>query len=139
MSFKGSFKGPSGLDRRGFEAWFSPTPEQAPMWMRRPPLASWIRRLDQKARILGAVREAARKAKFVIVYQHNHFCGEATGVKAPPSPNTRVNRSDTAPGLVAWTHELIDAGASVYVAHGNPVSQGVEIYKGRPILYGLGN
>jgi poly-gamma-glutamate synthesis protein (capsule biosynthesis protein) len=93
----------------------------------------------QKARILGAVREAARKAKFVIVYQHNHFWGEATGVAAPPNRNTKVNRLDTAPWLVAWTHELIDAGASLYVAHGNPVSQGVEIYKGRPILYGLGN
>jgi len=41
-------------------------------------------RAGQKARILGAVREAARKAKFVIVYQHNHFWGEATGVAAPP-------------------------------------------------------
>ncbi len=93
----------------------------------------------QKARILGAVRDAARKAKFVIVYQHNHFWGEATGVAAPPNRNTKVNRLGTAPWLVAWTHELIDAGASLYVAHGNPVSQGVEIYKGRPILYGLGN
>ena len=93
----------------------------------------------QKARILGAVRDAARKAKFVIVYQHNHFWGDATGIAAPPNRSTRVNRVDTAPWLVAWTHELIDAGASLYVAHGNPVAQGVEIYKGRPILYGLGN
>jgi poly-gamma-glutamate synthesis protein (capsule biosynthesis protein) len=34
---------------------------------------------------------------------------------------------------------LIDAGATLYVAHGNPALHGVEIYKGRPILYGLGN
>jgi poly-gamma-glutamate synthesis protein (capsule biosynthesis protein) len=94
----------------------------------------------QKARILGVVREAARQAKFVIVYQHNHFWGEPmTGVAAPPNRIRVVNRLGTAPWLVAWTHELIDAGASLYVAHGNPVSQGVEIYKGRPILYGLGN
>jgi poly-gamma-glutamate capsule biosynthesis protein CapA/YwtB (metallophosphatase superfamily) len=93
----------------------------------------------QKARILGAVREAARKAKFVIVYQHNHFWGEATGVAAPPNRSTRVNRFDTPPWQTAWTHELIDAGASLYVAHGNPALHGVEIYKGRPILYGLGN
>jgi poly-gamma-glutamate synthesis protein (capsule biosynthesis protein) len=93
----------------------------------------------QKARILGVVREAARQAKFVIVYQHNHFWNEASGVAAPPNRNTRVNQLGTAPWLVAWTHELIDAGASLYVAHGNPVSQGVEIYKGRPILYSLGN
>jgi poly-gamma-glutamate synthesis protein (capsule biosynthesis protein) len=94
---------------------------------------------EQKARILGAVREAARQAKFVIVYQHNHYWGEATGVQSPPNRSTRVHRLDTSPWLMAWTHELIDAGASIYVAHGNPIAQGVEIYKGRPILYGLGN
>ena len=27
----------------------------------------------------------------------------------------------------------------MYVGHGDPVLHGVEIYKGRPILYGLGN
>lgn len=94
---------------------------------------------DQKARILRAVRDAARKAGFVIVYQHNHFWGKATGVAAPPHRETRVNRFDTPEWLVAWTHELIDAGASLYVAHGDPALHGVEIYKGRPILYGLGN
>jgi len=94
---------------------------------------------EQRARILGAVREAARQAKFVIVYQHTHFWGEATGIAAPPNRETRVNRFNTPAWLVGWTHELIDAGASLYVAHGNPALHGVEIYKGRPILYGLGN
>ena len=50
-----------------------------------------------------------------------------------------MTRFDTPAWLVAWTHELIDAGASLYVAHGNPALHGVEVYKGRPILYGLGN
>lgn len=94
---------------------------------------------DQKAKILGAVREAARKAQFVIVYQHNHFWGKATGVAAPPHRETRVSRFDTPAWQVAWAHELIDAGASLYVAHGDPALHGVEIYRGRPILYGLGN
>jgi poly-gamma-glutamate capsule biosynthesis protein CapA/YwtB (metallophosphatase superfamily) len=93
----------------------------------------------QKARILASVRDAAGKAKFVIVYQHTHFWGEATGIAAPPKRETKVNRFDTPTWLVAWTHELVDAGASLYVAHGNPALHGIEIYKGRPILYGLGN
>jgi poly-gamma-glutamate synthesis protein (capsule biosynthesis protein) len=94
---------------------------------------------EQKARILSAVREAAKKAKYVIVYQHTHFWGEATGIAAPPKRETKVNRFTTPAWQVAWTHELIDAGATLYVAHGNPALHAVEIYKGRPILYGLGN
>ena len=33
----------------------------------------------------------------------------------------------------------IDAGANLFVSHGAPVLQAVEIYKGSPIFYGLGN
>lgn len=68
-----------------------------------------------------------------------HFWGEATGSGAPPSRSKRINRFDTPAWLEAWTRELIDAGASLYVARGNPALHGVEIHKGRRILYGLGN
>ncbi|MER8923834.1 CapA family protein [Mesorhizobium sp. M0802] len=33
----------------------------------------------------------------------------------------------------------IDAGANLFVSHGAPVLQAVEIYNGAPIFYGLGN
>jgi poly-gamma-glutamate synthesis protein (capsule biosynthesis protein) len=94
---------------------------------------------EQKARILASVRAAASQAKLVIVYQHTHFWGEATGIALPPKRETKVNRFTTPAWLIAWTHELIDAGAALYVAHGDPALHGVEIYKGRPIFYGLGN
>ena len=94
---------------------------------------------EHKARILNAVRDAARQASYVIVYQHNHYWGEARGSGLPPDREKRVDRFDTAPWMVEWTHQLIDAGASMYVGHGDPALHGVEIYKGRPILYGLGN
>jgi poly-gamma-glutamate capsule biosynthesis protein CapA/YwtB (metallophosphatase superfamily) len=35
--------------------------------------------------------------------------------------------------------QCIDAGAAVFVSHGAPVLQPIEIYKGRPIFYSLGN
>lgn len=38
-----------------------------------------------------------------------------------------------------WARASIDAGATAYVAHGSPEFNGVEIYKGRPIFYGLAN
>src|SRR5207253_1392086 len=36
-------------------------------------------------------------------------------------------------------HQIIDAGASIYVSHGTPRLEGIEIYKNCPIFYGLGN
>jgi poly-gamma-glutamate capsule biosynthesis protein CapA/YwtB (metallophosphatase superfamily) len=33
----------------------------------------------------------------------------------------------------------IDAGATIFVSHGAPVLQGIEIYRGKPIFYDLGN
>jgi poly-gamma-glutamate capsule biosynthesis protein CapA/YwtB (metallophosphatase superfamily) len=41
--------------------------------------------------------------------------------------------------LIDFTHALIDNGADMYVGHGNHTMQGIEIYKGKPIFYNLGN
>lgn len=94
---------------------------------------------EQKHRILDAVREAARQATLVIVYQHNHYWGNSRGIEQPPGRDLRVDRFTTPGWMETWARELIDAGASIYVAHGNPALHGIEVYKGRLILYGLGN
>lgn len=36
-------------------------------------------------------------------------------------------------------HALVDAGADVVLGHHQHIVKGVEVYRGRPILYGLGN
>jgi poly-gamma-glutamate synthesis protein (capsule biosynthesis protein) len=41
--------------------------------------------------------------------------------------------------LKKWTHEEVDAGADIVVMHGAPLLHGVEVYRGRPIFYDLGN
>jgi poly-gamma-glutamate synthesis protein (capsule biosynthesis protein) len=41
--------------------------------------------------------------------------------------------------MKAWAHRCIDAGADAFVEHGEPILHGVEIYRGHPIFYGLGN
>ena len=41
--------------------------------------------------------------------------------------------------LVAFAHEAIDNGADMFVGHGVHTIRGVEIYKGKPIFYGLSN
>ena len=41
--------------------------------------------------------------------------------------------------MIELTHKLVDNGLDMYVGHGNHTMQGIEIYKGRPIFYNLGN
>jgi poly-gamma-glutamate synthesis protein (capsule biosynthesis protein) len=92
---------------------------------------------DDARRILQSIREARQRADVVIVYQHNHVFGNRSfatifteGMTERLAPN---------PWLTKWTHDEIDAGADIVVMHGAPLLHGIEIYKGRPILYDLGN
>ena len=49
-----------------------------------------------------------------------------------------VHFSDYPPDfLVELAHKCIDNGADVFFGHGEHVIRGVEIYKGKPIFYGL--
>ena len=38
-----------------------------------------------------------------------------------------------------WAHALIDSGATVYVSHGDPRLQGIEVYNGCPLFFCLGS
>lgn len=71
------------------------------------------------------IAEARRQADRVVVSLHSH---EFDTVKAEP------------PGfMVEFAHACIDAGADAFLGHGAHLLRGVEMYRGRPILYGLGN
>lgn len=94
---------------------------------------------EHKKRILDAVRAASRDSTIVLAYHHNHYWGDPAGSGLPPDRNTQIGRFETMPWAVDWARELIDAGASIYVAHGDPSLHGVEVYKGKLILHGLGN
>ena len=94
---------------------------------------------EQREGILAAVGEAAEQSDLVIVYHHNHYWGEARGLETPPNRERRIDRFDTPVWMEELARDLVDAGAGMFVAHGNPALHGIEIYRGRPILYGLGN
>jgi len=83
--------------------------------------------LNQKdlAANLLAVRQARQNGNFVVFSLHNHEPGNASQTPA-----------DFAPGLA---RQIIDAGADVYMGHGPHQLRGIEIYKGKPIFYSLGN
>ncbi len=77
------------------------------------------------ARILASIAEATAKADLVLAYHHNHIL-EAGGRCTPQWQRD-------------FAHRCIDAGAWVYASHGAPQLHGIEIYRGRPIFYDLGN
>lgn len=88
-------------------------------------------------RILASIREARLHAGLVIVYQHNHVFGNRSfstifteGMQERLAPNDWLRQ---------WTHAEVDAGADIIVMHGAPLLHGVEIYRGRPIFFDLGN
>jgi poly-gamma-glutamate capsule biosynthesis protein CapA/YwtB (metallophosphatase superfamily) len=92
---------------------------------------------EDSRRILESIREARRRADLIVVYQHNHVFGNRSfstifteGMPERLAPN---------PWLTQWTHEEVQAGADIVVMHGAPLLHGVEIYRGRPIFYDLGN
>ncbi|MBI4539923.1 MAG: CapA family protein [Gemmatimonadetes bacterium] len=75
--------------------------------------------------ILASVRDAKRQANWVIVTVHSHERG--------------ATREEPADFLIEFAHAVIDAGADVFAGHGPHLLKGVEIYRGRPIFYSLGN
>ncbi len=75
---------------------------------------------------LASVREAARQADFVIVSLHAH-------------ESVRAEREQAAEFIPTFARACIDAGAHAVIGHGPHVLRGVEYYRGRPILYSLGN
>jgi poly-gamma-glutamate capsule biosynthesis protein CapA/YwtB (metallophosphatase superfamily) len=82
-------------------------------------------RQEDVERILSSVRSAARQADFVVVTIHAHERGPAP--EAPPQ------------WLEELAHNLLDAGATTFIVHGPHRLRGIEIYKGRPIFYSLGD
>jgi poly-gamma-glutamate capsule biosynthesis protein CapA/YwtB (metallophosphatase superfamily) len=88
-------------------------------------------------RILQSIRDARQQAELVIVYQHNHvFANRAFSTIFTEGMQERLAPNEW---LQKWTHDEIDAGADIVVMHGAPLLHGVEIYRGRPIFYDLGN
>ena len=61
----------------------------------------------------------------MIAYHHDHYW-------EPDWHDTPRWKQD-------WAHACVDAGANMYVSHGVPLLHGIEIYKQRPIFYGLGS
>ena len=73
--------------------------------------------------LLEAVRDLRGRTELLIVSAH---WGGNWGTAAPPAHR-------------AFAHALIDAGADVVYGHSPHVTRGIEVHRGRPILYGTGD
>lgn len=85
---------------------------------------------DRRAAILS-VRNAKEYADFSMFSMHvhqNRYAFQAYSQDHYPAQY-----------LIDLAHDLVDNGMDMYVGHGNHTFQGIEIYKGRPIYYNLGN
>lgn len=78
---------------------------------------------DRAMHLFDAVRAAKTHMNLVIVAAH---WGPNWGY-TPQRPHVR------------FAHHLIDCGADIVFGHSAHVFQGIEIYRGRPILYSTGN
>ena len=89
---------------------------------------------DDLAGILKAVRQGKQHSDFLLVTIHSHEPADTTS--ADP-------KNDFGDAPAEFVHELakaaIDAGADAFLTTGIHHLGPIEIYKGRPIFYGLGN
>ncbi len=74
---------------------------------------------------LASIREGKKHSNFLIATIHTHEPGNWS--QQPPH------------FLIDLAHQSIDAGADEFVGHGPHQLRGIEIYKGKPIFYSLGN
>ena len=84
------------------------------------PLDKDMHRMEENIRI------AKEKADCVLVSIHSHECDGRDDI--PPADFLRI-----------FAHKCIDAGADAILGHGPHELRGIEIYKGKPIFYSLGN
>ena len=81
--------------------------------------------LDEIARW---IRGAGKQADLAAVSLHAH-----------EGPANDSNSPEPAAFVVETAHTWIDAGADIFIGHGPHMLRPMEIYKGKPIFYSLGN
>lgn len=84
---------------------------------------------------LRQIRDARRRADWVIFALHNHELGTA----GQDTAKSKADMEEPAGFAHEIARQAIDAGADIVVCHGPHVPLGVEVYKGKPILHSLGN
>ena len=75
---------------------------------------------------LAWIRDARRQADWVVVSLHAHEMGGG-------------EREQPAEFIPAFCRQAVEAGADIVLGHGPHLLRGMEVYRGKPIFYSLGN
>jgi poly-gamma-glutamate synthesis protein (capsule biosynthesis protein) len=75
---------------------------------------------------------ARKQADWVVYSTHCHESGDTGEIH-------EVHRPSPPEFLMEFARWTIDQGCDVFMGHGPHILRGIEIYKGRPIFYSLGN
>ncbi|WP_343699018.1 CapA family protein [Caulobacter sp.] len=92
------------------------------------PRIAYEMELYDQAALLRAVREAKAAADLVVFTIHAHESPTGLDDDTPAPPDF----------LLTLFHQCVDAGADVILGGGPHALRGIEIYKGKPVLYGMG-
>jgi poly-gamma-glutamate synthesis protein (capsule biosynthesis protein) len=95
----------------------------------KPGALSWAMDPGDLNEILRSIKNGKEYADFMIVTIHCHENSQAI--------QKYTFDSDVPDFLVEFAHKAIDNGADVFIGHGVHTVRAVEIYKGKPIFYGL--
>ena len=113
-----------------------------------PGTLSWETAPDDEAALLASVRTARANARFVLFAIHAHeTAGDEDAGPAPFQPavlhfaNEAAGSNDPRPADFEprLFRAVIDAGADAVARTGPHQIGGIEIYRGKPIFYGLGS
>lgn len=84
-----------------------------------------VKKSDLEDSILS-IKDARRSADWVLFSFHCH----ASSAKGQEYPDDLIGK---------YARTCIDAGADAFLGHGPHILRGIEVYKQKPIFYGLGN
>jgi len=89
---------------------------------------NYILHPEEAERVLCSLSEARENADVVIAYHHCHYLSNPVNIPG-----------ELGYWKIEFARACIDAGATMYVGHGDPRLQGIEIYRGYPIFHCLGS
>ena len=93
-------------------------------------------------RVRADVRVLRPLVDIIVVSHHNRDGATATqfpGAARPERSATPRDQHVSEPYQKQFAHLALDAGADFVYGHGTHTIQGVELYKGKPILYAMGH
>jgi hypothetical protein len=92
-------------------------------------------------RVRDDIRRARALCDILVVSHHNRDGATATQFGPPPNAPRGLPRDNHIAEAYQkqFAHAALDAGADLVYGHGTHTVQGVEVYKGKPILYAVGH